>query len=174
MQEVLQVIDAILANISSHLSPQDLQSKNWQSLNIDRRSKIQQSLRRAQLMQKVDEDLNRYQNSRDLLLSVQKETDQLVKDIKTANAANEEQERQLKEITATRRRARRRAIEDTSSSKGKGKMRDTIEPSIDEDSEDSALPDTRAGEEYRSRRRNLVGRLRDAYVLQHKGAFVFL
>lgn len=121
----------------------------------------------------MDDDLNRYQNSRGLLLEIQKETNQLVEDIKTVLAAHEERGKQLKEIMMTRRQERRHATEEASS-KGKGKLRDAVEPSIEEDLEDSELPDTRLGEDYRSRHRNLVGRLRDAYVLQHKGTISHL
>ena len=155
---------------------QGLQTQNWQSLISDRRAKILLQMRRAQLMQKVDDDLQRHHGSRDLLLSVQTETMVLIDDIKAAVTAHEERGREIKLEAAARRRVRKKSdMEDeplATDAKGKGKARDVIVDLDDDDdveSEDSELPRTQVGEEHRARRRALQGRLREAYVLQHKG-----
>jgi len=154
---------------------QGLQDQNWQSLVMDRKTKIQLRMRRSQLMQKVDEDLNRYQHSRDLLLSAAEEAHELVEEIKVAIVEHEERGRQIKEEAATRRRERKQFEPDHEpfTSKGKGKARE-VDSSSDEDSDDSGLPHTQVGEEHRARQRTLQGRLREAYILQHKGELLAL
>ncbi|KAF8576626.1 hypothetical protein K439DRAFT_1366726 [Ramaria rubella] len=150
---------------------QGLQARNWQTLIFDRRNQIQLCARRAQLLQKVDEELNRYHESRDLLQIAKTEVNQLVEDIKLVVTEHEEQGRQIKAETISNRRKRHAEAKD--SPKGKGKAPEiAFESSADEYSEDDNLPHTRIGEEHRSQQRNLQARLREACVLQHKIAFL--
>ncbi|KAF8512949.1 SNF2 family N-terminal domain-containing protein [Hysterangium stoloniferum] len=154
---------------------QDLQTKNWQSLIVDWRSKINSLVRRAQLSQKVEEDFNRYDTAHDLLVRAQTETENLLADIRRAITEHEAYGKILKEETAALRR--QRGIEDgegtpLANDKGKGRAR-SVDPfsDIDSDDEEDGLPRTRLGSEYRTRKRNLQARLREAYVLQHKVMF---
>jgi len=126
----------------------------------------------------MEEDSQRHQSAKALLLQAKAEIDSLVEDIEDAIEDHEERGRKLKEETARIRRERAEARERAKNEeeielriKAKGKQRETTPyDSSDEDGDDDDdLPKTRIGDEYRTRRRNLQARLRETQILKHKG-----
>ncbi|KIJ47249.1 hypothetical protein M422DRAFT_249098 [Sphaerobolus stellatus SS14] len=158
---------------------QDLRDKNWQTLVADRRNRIQLMVRRAQLLEKDEENEGRYQEAKELLLQAQEETHQLIEDIETALEEHEERGRKLKEETVRLRRERAVTHGEVNSdpvgmsenAKGKRRERSPDTSSDDGDLDDDDIPDTRAGDEYRSRKRSLQARIREINVLRHKVTF---
>lgn len=157
--------------VCPHFWEQVYQEQNWNSLVTETKTRIQSRIRRAQLIQLVDDAPRRYQDARDLLLNALPEVDHLLADVKAAIVLHEERGRKIIAEAAARRREQK-GVEvspenQITPSKGKAEIMDDSDSA--DDSEDDGLPRTQLGDEHRARQRNLLGRLREVYVLQHKG-----
>ena len=149
--------------------------QNWRNLLDDKRQKIQSLIRYAQLQQHNEADRTRYQNALGTLLVAEKETKQIIDDVKAAIADHDEKGDILKKETIAQRGVRHKSLNPDSSHNDvdKGKGKEVWDESSDEDvAEDPDLPRTPAGEEHALKKRVLHARLREYNVTLHRVKFL--
>ncbi|TFY56627.1 hypothetical protein EVG20_g8854, partial [Dentipellis fragilis] len=154
--------------------------QNWRNLVEDRRTKVNELARYAQIVQHDEAKEDRYERALKILLDAEKEIDQLIKDINTALEQHAEKGEVLKKEAAALREARAQDAQDDretgdSSRKGKGKAIEKereSSPSSEATDEDGDIPKTPAGEEHIAKKRGMQARLRECYVSRHRIKFL--
>lgn len=148
---------------------EDMRQQNWRDLMEDRRYKVQQLARIAQLEQVVKDNANRYQIALQTLLAAEKDARLLVNDVQTALAEHLKQEASLE---ASRNARTSQNDHSENSGKGKGRARnDDASGNLSSLSDDESVPFNKAGEEHMARRAALQNRLRDCRVILHQVLF---
>ncbi|KAI5993262.1 SNF2 family N-terminal domain-containing protein [Pisolithus albus] len=158
-----------------------MREQHWRCLMEDRKAKIQSLVRVAQLQQHCEKDLDRYQRALDHLLTAEKETNELIAEVKAVIAQHHQKGEALKKAAQVLRESRKQNLADQSqppaSHKGKDKevVRESSPLSDDgdeEEVEDRGLPNTPAGEDHRAKRHGLQQRLRECYMVLHRVKFL--
>ena len=133
----------------------------------------------AQLIQREDQNKNRYRQALDLLIEAEQEADKMMADVKDAIAQHTKEGEKLKEETAQLRAARRKASGDDQQAegdKGKGKGRangDTPEVDLqDLEADEEGIPRNPAGDAHRAKSTSLSQRLRENRIVLHKIKFL--
>ncbi|KAF7317918.1 SNF2 family helicase [Mycena kentingensis (nom. inval.)] len=145
---------------------QGMRNDNWSLVIEDARLKIQSLVRIAQLQQR-DVDHNRYQNSLETLLVAEKDAMQMIEEIESAIAAHQ----------ANAPPGADPVTEDNNSDTGKGKGKERERSSsplsdVESDDEEGGDESDLGLKEYRSRRRALKSRLREAQLVMHRVKFL--
>ena len=131
--------------------------------------------RLAQLVQREDQNKNRYRQALDLLIEAEQEADKMMADVKEAIAQHTKEGERLKEETARLRAARRKGFADDQEAegdKGKGKGRangDTPEVDLQGlEADGEGIPRNPAGDAHRAKSTSLSQRLRENRIVFHK------
>ncbi|KAA1466872.1 hypothetical protein DENSPDRAFT_831779 [Dentipellis sp. KUC8613] len=153
--------------------------QNWRNLMEERRTKVNELARYAQIVQHEEAKEDRYERALKILLDAEKEVDQLIQEINTALEQHAEKGEVLKKEAAALREARAHDVQDDretgdSSRKGKGKAVEEKEntPASEGMDEDGDIPKTPAGEEHIAKKRGMQARLRECYVSRHRIKFL--
>ncbi|KAI6007072.1 SNF2 family N-terminal domain-containing protein [Pisolithus albus] len=158
-----------------------MREQHWRCLMDDRKAKIQSLVHLAQLQQHCEKDLDRYQRALDHLLTAEKETNELIAEVKAVITQHHQKGEALKKAAQVLRESRKQNLADHSqppaSHKGKDKevARESSPLSDDgdeEEVEDRGLPNTPAGEDHRAKRHGLQQRLRECYMVLHRVKFL--
>ncbi|VDB95380.1 unnamed protein product [Peniophora sp. CBMAI 1063] len=162
---------------------------NWQNLMTDRRQKVEEMARSAQLIQHNPKLHQRHAKALDTLTKAEAEAQALIDDLQSALDEHAKLGEILKEEYAQQQRERellaaqnRDASNNNAASekdKGKGKAR-ALSPESDEDSmqrdedddENDGLPKTPKVKSFRDKRSKLKKRMRDALITLHKAKFL--
>jgi E3 ubiquitin-protein ligase SHPRH len=136
----------------------------------------------AQLQQRDELDLGRYQHALDTLLLAEKEAEQMINDMKAAIAEHDLKGASLKQDAVALRESRDPTANQSiprqdNGDKGKGRAKESneIEEELLSSPNDQVLeglPKNPAGEEHAIKRRALQHRLRECYLLLHKVSFL--
>ncbi|KDQ50603.1 hypothetical protein JAAARDRAFT_580714 [Jaapia argillacea MUCL 33604] len=146
-----------------------MKDTNWRNMMENRKLKVHSVVRRAQLQQHDEQNVNRYRMALELLLEAEKDTNQLIDDLKKAIADHDTKGAALKKDAVSLREPSlgQQDAPGPSKDNGKGKGKADDESS----SEGDDLPRTPAGEEHANKKIALLHRLRDCYVLLHRVKF---
>ena len=141
----------------------------------------------AQLMQQDEDNRNRYRQALDMLLEAEREVDQLIADLKEAQAEYAKERERLKTEMAQLRASRRQGSSETRSekskegdagnavAKGKGKEKEqeaSDSPELDLDEDDEGIPRNPAGDAHRAKGLFLNARMRVVRIALHKIKFL--
>ncbi|KAI0321149.1 SNF2 family N-terminal domain-containing protein [Amylostereum chailletii] len=150
-----------------------MSDQNWRNLMEDRRTKINELARCAQLTQHAKHIQARHHKSAEILLQAEKEANQLIEDIKTELAHHNEKGEALKrEVVALGAARKQHSTADNLKAKGKGRAASPSTDSEDNDSEDGDIPDTPAGKEHKHKKHGMQSRLREADLSLHRVKFL--
>ncbi|KZV72312.1 hypothetical protein PENSPDRAFT_576385 [Peniophora sp. CONT] len=154
----------------------DMREQNWQNLMTDRRQKVEEMGRSAQLIQHNKKAVQRHTQALDLLKKAETEAQALVDDIQSALDAHAKVGDDLRAEYAQLRREREGEGDD-GKDKGKGKARArSLSPLSTADDEDDdehdGLPKTPKVKAFRDKRGKLKKRMRDALITLHKAKFL--
>ncbi|KAI0702634.1 SNF2 family N-terminal domain-containing protein [Earliella scabrosa] len=156
-----------------------MREHNWRNWMDDRKSKVMNTTTLAQLVQREEQNKNRYRQALDLLIEAEQEADKMMADVKEAIAQHTKEGEKLKEETAQLRAARRKGSADDQQAegdKGKGKGRangDTPEVDLqDLEADEEGIPRNPAGDAHRAKSTSLSQRLRENRIVLHKIKFL--
>jgi len=135
---------------------------------------MQAAIKIARFTQLDKKDSNRYQHARDMLQRAEVEVRKHIKDIEETLAEHDLKGMALKTETAlhNENEPQNKDQDLTVELKGKGKARLNPEDDAPEDEEEKGLPQTLAGDEYRSKRLAIKQRFREGLLLLHKVNFL--
>ncbi|KLO16506.1 hypothetical protein SCHPADRAFT_823117 [Schizopora paradoxa] len=151
-----------------------MRDQGWRDLMDDRKLRIQNLVRKAQLTQRNEANQQRHKLALETLQIALVEVQEICKDVTTAITEHDARGEVLKEEAARRRQAvasGEQPLTGTSLDKGKGKQR-AESVAATEDSTDDGLPKTPAGEEHRRKKLGLQIRLREYLLLAHQVNFL--
>ncbi|KAH8101241.1 SNF2 family N-terminal domain-containing protein [Cristinia sonorae] len=148
---------------------EDMRDKNWRNMMEDWRNKVQTLTSLAQLQQQTNSK-TKYRSALNILLSAEKEANNLIAAIQSAIKEHDAHGKVLK---AQALAAREELEDEVAMDKGKGKAREREDSPMSETSEeDSDLPKNAIGKEHADKRRALHSRLREAQISLHKVHFL--
>ncbi|KAG8931842.1 hypothetical protein FRC02_002077 [Tulasnella sp. 418] len=156
---------------------------NWATLMTDKKSRINERIRVALLMQKGN-DPTRHKKALEMLKDIRAESVAMIQELEEAIAKHDKEGKKLiaeaneKNVSTSSRSTTLVASDATDDVKGKGKAREGLEEAEETDSEedeDSAglkgLPANAVGDDHRARRVTLSLRLREVQVTLHRIEF---